>query len=80
MNYSQLNTFRYRFENKENGQITYFDMPCYGNIWDQINNYKKDMKSMCLLNVSNETHEIIEVIHLFNGKTIYKNGKYFLEN
>ena len=45
---------------------------CYGNIFDQIEKYKKDLSKMCYIGVSNETHEIIEVIHNFNNKTIYK--------
>ena len=34
--------------------------------------YKKDLSKMCYVRVSNETHEIIEVIHNFNNKTIYR--------
>ena len=33
---------------------------------------KKDLSKMCYVGVSNETHEIIEVIHNFNNKTVYK--------
>lgn len=74
-NYSELNTFRYRLENKQTGHISYSDQYCYGNIYQQISEYQKDIKKMCLLNVSNETHRIIEVIHLFNNQVIYKGGK-----
>lgn len=69
---NNLNKFRYRFRNKQTGQTTYFDTWCYGNIYQQIDLYKNDLGKMCLVGVSNETHEIIEVIHLFNNKTIYK--------
>lgn len=70
--YETLNKFRYRFRNKQTQKISYFDTWCYGNIYEQIQLYKNDLKKMCLLDVSNDTHEIIEVIHLFNNKTIYK--------
>lgn len=72
MNYDELNKFRYRFRNKTTNEESYFDTWCYGDIYQQIRLYQEDLKKMCLLNVSSETHEIIEVIHIFNNKTIYK--------
>lgn len=73
--YAKLNDFRYRLRNKKTGAITYTDEYCYGNIYIQIQEYKKNMKRMCLVGVSNETHVIYEVIHLFNNKLIYKEEK-----
>lgn len=73
--YGNINKFRYRFINKKTSGTSYFDTWCYGDIYKQIQMYKQDLKKMCLLDVSNETHEIIEVIHLFNNKTIYKKGE-----
>lgn len=73
-NYSKLNEFRFRFENKETGKTSYFDIFCCGDIYKQIDIYKKDLKQLCLVGVSNDTHRIIEVIHLFNNDVIYKGG------
>ena len=70
-NYAMLNTFRYYFRSKKTGQITCFDEYCYGNIYAQIQQFQKNLKDMCLLNISNETHTICKVVHLFNHQTIY---------
>lgn len=69
--YRKINEFTYRFRNKQTGALSRSTEWCYGNIYDQIERYKKDLSKMCLLNVSNETHEIIEVIHNFNDEVIY---------
>ena len=66
------NRFRYRFRHKVTGQESYFDTWCYGSIHEQISLYQKDLKQMCLQNVSNNTHELIEVIWLMNNATIWK--------
>lgn len=77
-NYNNINKYRYRFITKteKNTKTSFFDTWCYGDIYKQITTYKNDLSKMCLVGVSNETHEIIEVIHLFNNTTIYKNEKY----
>ena len=72
LNYSALNEYTYRLRNKKSGVISRNKNWCYGNIFEQIEMYKKDWSKMCYVGVSNETHEIIEVIHNFNNKTIYK--------
>lgn len=72
VNYNNLNTYRYYFKNKETSKTSYFDEYCYGNIFEQINIYKNDLKKMCLLDVNNDTHEIIKVVHLFNNNTIFE--------
>ena len=61
-----------RLRNKKTGVTSRNKNWCYGNIFEQIEMYKKDLSKMCYVGVSNETHEIIEVIHNFNNKTIYK--------
>lgn len=71
------NKFRYRFRHKETGKTSYADTWCYGSLMDQINTYKQDLRKMCLQDVSSDTHEIIEVIWLFNGSTIYKEGEWY---
>ena len=72
LNYSALNEYTYRLRNKKSGVISRNTHWCYGNIFEQIEKYKKDLSKMCYVGVSNETHEIIEVIHNFNNKTVYK--------
>lgn len=72
-NYADLNYFKFRFRNKRNGTFSYYDQSVYGNIYDVINEYKNDLSKMCLLDVSNETHVLVEVTHLFNDKVIYSN-------
>lgn len=71
--YSKLNEFTYRLRDKKTGTFSRNTTWCYGNIHEQIQNYRNDMSKMCLLGVTNETHEIVEVIHNFDGKTIYEN-------
>ena len=71
------NKFRYRFRNKETGKISYADTWCYGSLFQQIDMYQKDLSKMCLQGVSSDTHEIIEVIWLFNNTTIYKDGEWY---
>ena len=71
-NYAGLNRFRYTFRNLKTGATSYFDEWCYGDIYQQIMRYKDNLKEMCLLNVSNDTHEIIKVVHLFNGDVVYE--------
>lgn len=66
------NKFRYRFRHKISGKESYFDTWCYGSIHEQIELYRKDLKQMCLQNVSNVTHDLIEVIWLMNNVTIWK--------
>lgn len=70
-NYANLNQFRFRFRNKQNGTFSYFDQSVYGNIYKQIREYKDDLSKMCLIGVNNNTVDLVEVIHLFNNKTIY---------
>jgi hypothetical protein len=72
LNYLALNEYTYRLRNKKSGVISKNTLWCYGNIFEQIRKYKEDLSKMCFIGVSNETHEIIEVIHNFNNKTIYK--------
>lgn len=67
-----INKFRYRFRHKETGKTSYHDTWCYGNIDNQIFNYLNDLSKMCLQGVSNDTHEIIEVIWLHKNKTIWR--------
>lgn len=71
-NYNKLNSYRYRFLDKKTNKTSFFDGWCYGNIWQQIEIYKNDLSKMCLLGISNDTHKLIEVIHLFDNSTIYK--------
>lgn len=71
--YSKLNEFTYRLRDKKTGVFSRSTTWCHGNIYEQIQNYRNDISKMCLLGVTNETHEIVEVIHNFDGKTIYKN-------
>ena len=71
-NYLALNEYTYRLRNKKSGVISKNILWCYGNIFEQIRKYKEDLSKMCFISVSNETHEIIEVIHNFNNKTVYK--------
>ena len=68
------NKFRYRFMHKETKKTSYFDTWCYGNIDNQIFNYLNDLSKMCLVGVSNDTHELIEVIWLHTNKTIWRNN------
>lgn len=72
LNYLALNEYTYRLRNKQSGVITKNTLWCYGDIFEQIRKYKENLSRMCFIGVSNETHEIIEVIHNFNNKTIYK--------
>lgn len=67
------NKFRYRFRHKISGKESYFDTWCYGNIDNQIFTYLNDLSKMCLVGVSNDTHELIEVIWLYTNKTIWRN-------
>lgn len=71
--YSKLNEFTYRLLDKKTGAFSRSTTWCHGNIYEQIQNYRNDMRKMCLLGVTNETHEIVEVIHNFDDKTIYEN-------
>lgn len=71
--YSKLNEFTYRLRDKRTGIFSRDTTWCHGNIYEQIQKYRNDMSKMCLLGVTNETHEIVEVIHNFDGKTIYEN-------
>ena len=71
------NKFRYKFRHKVTGNTSYFDTWCYGSISQQINMYQQDLGKMCLQDVSNDTHEIIEVIWLYNNTTIYKEGEWY---
>jgi hypothetical protein len=66
------NSFRYIFRHKETNKISHFDTWCYGNIHDQINLYSNDLSKMCLVGISNATHEIIEVVWLHNRKAIWR--------
>lgn len=70
-NYANLNNFRFRFRNKKTGYFSYDDRCIFGDINDIIKEYKDNLSKMCLLGVSNETHTLVQVIHLFNDKTIY---------
>jgi hypothetical protein len=72
LNYSALNEYTYRLRNKKTKGTSRNKIWCYGNIFEQIRMYKEDISKMCFVGVSNETHEIIEVIHNFNNKTIYE--------
>lgn len=72
LNYSAVNEYTYRLRNKKSGVISRVTLWCYGNIFEQIEKYKKDLSKMCYIGVNNETYEIIEVIHNYNNKTIYK--------
>ncbi len=72
MVYENLNKFKYEFKNRETGRTSSFTTFCYGNPFQQIQLYKNNLKEMCLKDVSNETHEIIKVTHLFNNKVIYE--------
>lgn len=76
INYDNINKYRYCFRNKETSKTSYFDEYCYGNIYEQIELYKNDLKKMCLLDVSNDTHEITKVVHLFNNNTIFEESKW----
>ena len=71
-NYNKLNEFTYRLRNKKTGATSKNTIWCYGDVFEQIRKYKENLSKMCFIGVSNETHEIIEVIHNFNNKTIYK--------
>lgn len=75
-NYSKLNEYEYYFCNKETKKITSFITWCYGNIYEQINIYKNNLTKMCLIGVSNDTHKIIKVVHLFDDSIIYQNKNY----
>ena len=70
--YSKLNQFRYYFKNKQTSKTSYFDNWCYGNIYEQIAIYKNNLSKMCLLGVSNETHQIIKVISLFDDSIVWE--------
>ena len=72
LNYLAVNEYTYRLRNKNSRVISRNIHWCYGNIFEQIEKYKEDLSKMCYAGVSNETHEIVEVIHNFNNKTIYK--------
>ena len=66
------NSFRYRFRHKATNKTSYFDTWCYGDIHEQIAMYRNDLSKMCLVGISNDTHEIIEVVWLHTRKTIWR--------
>ena len=67
------NNFRLRFLNKETGAITYDDRCWFGSVHECIEKARTDLSSLCLMNVSNKTHRLIEVIWLMNNQVIWRN-------
>lgn len=75
-NFGARDEFRYDLVNKQTGKRSYSIQYCYGNIYEQINEYRSNIKKMCLLNVSNDTHEIVKVTSLANGKILFEDGRF----
>lgn len=74
---NKRNDFKFRFINKDTGRESYHDLYYYGeNLFNYILTIKNNLKQLCLSGVSNDTHDLLEVIWLYNNQKVWRNKDY----
>lgn len=70
------NDFKFRFINKDSGRTSYHDLYCCGDLFKYIDKVKDDLTQLCLSGVSNDTHDLLEVVWLYNNEIVWRNKDY----
>lgn len=74
---NKRNDFKLRFINKDTGKESYsMSYYCGENVFAYINKVKDDLSSLCLVGVSNNTHDLLEVVWCYDNKIIWRNEAY----
>lgn len=74
---NKRNDFKFRLINKDTGKESYsISYYCGENVFAYINKVKEDLSSLCLVGVSNDTHDLLEVIWLYNNEKVWRNKDY----
>lgn len=76
INYDLINEYKIHLRNKTTGKLSCCTTYCCGHLYNRINEWITDLKSLSLYDVSNDTHEITYIENMGTGETVYKKGEY----